>query len=103
MADKLQSEKVVVQAPMSFTGSAKRLWKITGNNPVQKALLAIPAIVLIVLAWMLILVWYLVFGLLLVPYRLLRRGSRKRKKQEKQHREVLEKIETTAREAQEDA
>ena len=103
MADKLQSEKVIVQAPMSFTGSAKRWWKITGSNPIQKVLLAIPAIILILLSWIFILGWYIFFGIFLIPYRLLRRGSRKRKKQEKQHREVLEKIETTAREAQEDA
>jgi len=34
--------------------------------------------------------WYLLFGLLLVPYRLIRRGSRKQKIQERQHQEILE-------------
>jgi hypothetical protein len=33
--------------------------------------------------------WYVIFGLLVVPYRLLRRGSRKRKKTAMQHREGL--------------
>ncbi len=97
MAEKLKSEKIVVQAPMSFVGSAKRWWKLAGSNPIQKAILAIPLIVLILLTWVVIVGWYLIFGILLVPYRLLRRGSRKRKKQEKQHREVLE---TIAKEAQ---
>ena len=96
MAKKLGSEKVVIQAPMSFTGSARRWWKITGSNPAQKVLLAVPAIILILFSWMFIIFWYVAFSIFLIPYRLLRRGSRKRKKQEKQHREVLEKIEEEA-------
>ena len=33
--------------------------------------------------------WYLLFGLFLVPYRLLRRGARKRKSEALRHREML--------------
>ena len=54
MAEKLKSEKVVVQAPRSFKGSAKRWWKITGSNPIQKVLLAIPALILILVSWVFI-------------------------------------------------
>ena len=92
MSKKLKSEKMVIQAPTSFIGSAKRLWKLTGNNPALKAVLALPVIALILLAWSFVLSWYLFFGIFLIPYRLLRRGNRKRKKREQQHREILEKI-----------
>jgi hypothetical protein len=47
----------------------------------------------IVMAWMTILCWYAMFGLLVVPYRLLRRGQRKRKREELRHRETLAALE----------
>ena len=37
------------------------------------------AIVLILMVWVLVTAWYLIWGLWLVPYRVLRRGARKRK------------------------
>jgi hypothetical protein len=88
--NKLASEKVVIAAPMSFAGSAQRIWKLTAvDNPVGKAALGVLAVMLIVVAWSVIVVWYCIFGLLVVPYRLIRRGSRKRKRQGLQHRELL--------------
>ena len=39
--------------------------------------------------WTLIVGWYLVFGIFLIPYRLLRRGARKRKAEALRHREML--------------
>ncbi len=36
-------------------------------------------IVLIVTVWMFVLVWYMTWGLWLVPYRIIRRGQRKQK------------------------
>lgn len=96
MSEKLASEKVVVSAPMSFAGSAQRIWKWTDvDNPVAKVGLAIVAVTAIAFAWCCIAVWYLIFGLLLVPYRLLRRGSRKRKKTALQHREVMAAVAAT--------
>lgn len=87
---KLASERVVVSAPMSFDGSARRLWKLTDQpNPWVKAALVVVALLLIASAWAFIAVWYLMFGLLMVPYRLLRRGSRKRKAAALRHREVM--------------
>jgi hypothetical protein len=55
--------------------------------------------VLLVIAawWALVAVWYVVFGLLLVPYRLLRRGARKRTKEALQHRQMPAAIEATDR------
>jgi uncharacterized membrane-anchored protein len=85
---KLDSDRVVVQAPMSFSGSTRRIWKMTGGAPAMKALIPV-ALVLVLLAWVLVACWYVVFGLLLVPYRLVRRGSRQRKRDSLRHQEVL--------------
>jgi hypothetical protein len=40
--------------------------------------------------WMAIVSWYVFFGILLVPYRLIRRGGRKRTLEQKRHEELLE-------------
>ena len=87
----LDSEKIIVSAPMSFTGAAKRAWKLTriGSGPWPKVGTVPLAIILIALWWVVICVWYVVFSLLLVPYRLIRRVSRKRKVEEQRHREQL--------------
>lgn len=75
---------------MSFHGSAVRIWRLTsGSEGVVKFALGTLAVTLILCAWTLVLCWYILFGLLLVPYRLIRRGSRKRKQQALQHREML--------------
>ena len=90
-ASKLASENVVVAAPLSFAGSAARIWKLTGvsANPAARIGLGSAAVLLIACAWFLVLCWYMTWGLLLVPYRLIRRGQRNRKRQALQHRELL--------------
>jgi len=95
-AAKLESEKVVVSAPLSYAGSAGRIWKLTGltENVPGRIALALAALILIVGAWCFVTVWYLVFGLLLVPYRLIRRGSRKHKREALQHREMMAAIQS---------
>ena len=56
MSRQLASEKVVVSAPPSFSGSAQRIWKITSvENPIAKFALALIAIPLIMGAWMFVL------------------------------------------------
>lgn len=88
-------EKVVISAPMSFAGSWQRskqwlwdgkpdAWKWSGGWLAIAALLSV--------WWPVNCAWYLVFGLLLVPYRLLRRGGRKRKREALMHKEMLEAI-----------
>lgn len=94
---KLKSEKVVISSPLSFSGSTKRLWRITDvDNPAVKALLSLVAAALILLAWVFVAFWYVliyvVFGILFIPYRLLRRSSRKQKQAKLRHREVLDAI-----------
>jgi hypothetical protein len=90
-AAKLQSEKVVVAAPVSYAGSAARIWKLTGvaAQPAARIGLGLVAVVLVVLAWTVVTGWYVLFGILLVPYRLIRRGQRKRKREALQHRETI--------------
>jgi len=80
---------------MSFIGSAARIWRVTsvGSLPIR-LLLSMLAILLIAVVWLFVCCWYLLFGLFMVPYRLVRRGSRKRKRERLQHREVLRAIES---------
>jgi len=87
--------RTVVAAPMSFSGSASRTLNVLWHDrhPGIKygiGLWAIPAI--LVVWWSAIVAWYVTFGLLLAPYRLLRRGSRKRKREARMHNETLKAI-----------
>ena len=92
---RLQSERVVISAPMSYSGSAARIWPISrmSENGAATAGLIALAIVVIGLAWVAVTAWYIgmyvVFGLLFIPYRLIRRGNRKRKMENLRHREQL--------------
>jgi hypothetical protein len=90
----LASEDVIINAPLSYAGSAQRIFRLRRRANTQQALVAVTTavIVLVVLSWVLITVWYLMWGILLVPYRLLRRGARKRKAEMMRHRELLEAI-----------
>jgi hypothetical protein len=90
-AAKLESEKVVISAPLSYAGSAARIWKLTGitDNMGGRIALGLAAIILILAACSVVTAWYLIFGLLLVPYRLVRRSSRKSKREALQHREMM--------------
>jgi hypothetical protein len=93
---KLESEKVVIAAPLSYAGSAARIWKLTGvvPNPWARVGLGVAAVLLICCAWVFVTGWYFFFGLLLVPYRVVRRGQRKHKREALQHRELLSAIES---------
>lgn len=89
---KLASEDVVVAAPMSFAGSTARIRNAVERVPSSpvKIWAVVPAAVLFLLAtWLVILSWYLFFGLWLVPYRLMRRGQRKRDVAMLRHREFM--------------
>lgn len=98
MSRQLASEKVVVSAPLSFSGSAQRIWKITNvENPIAKVTLATLAITLTIGAWMFVLCWYFVmyvlFGVFFFIFRLFTRSRRKNKRDRLRHREVLDAIE----------
>ena len=98
MSRQLASEKVVVSAPLSFSGSAQRIWKITNvENPIAKIALALTAITFIMGAWIFVLCWYFVmyvlFGVFFFIFRLFTRSRRKNKRDKLRHREVLDAIE----------
>lgn len=95
---RLASEDVIINAPMSYAGSAQRLLRLRrhGNSATAITLLTVLAIVLVLVAWAVVTVWYLTWGLWLVPYRLLRRGARKRKAEAMRHRELLGTIQGSA-------
>ena len=84
MNGRLNSERVVIEAPLSYTGSAKRLWRL-GPRWITPIL-----VVLIASVWIVVTCWYLFFGLWLVPYRLVRHSSRKQKRDALRHREMME-------------
>lgn len=95
MSNKLPSEKVIVSAPTSFSGSAARIWKITDtDNNLLKWLVLVPiGLVLVLMAWSFVAIWYFIifglFGIFVIPFRLLTRSGRNRKRNKLQHRELL--------------
>lgn len=82
----------MIQSPLSFAGSGARIWKLTRltSNGAGRVGLILVALVLLAIAWLFVAVWTIVFGILLIPYRLIRRGGRKRKRDDLRHREMLE-------------
>ena len=98
MSKKLASEKIIVSAPTSFSGSAQRIWKITNtsNLMLKWFVLAPIAICLIMGVWVLVFMWYIVifglFGIFVIPFRFLTRSGRYSKRSKLQHRELLEAI-----------
>jgi hypothetical protein len=89
----LGSEDVILDAPMSFTGATKRTLRFSNAHACQKwwsKTLAVTGLVLwFTLAYAAILCWYLIFGLLLVPYRLIRRSQRRDEQRRRQHAELM--------------
>lgn len=81
----MTSRDIVVAAPMSFTGSAQRIWRLSQSAAVRLFFL----LPLILLVWCIIVPWYACFGVFLIPYRLIRRGGRNRKLRQRQHEELV--------------
>lgn len=89
-----RSELMVVQSPFSMVGAFKRVANLRHRLPagwpvVARVLVTVPILLVAVVAGALGLVWTLIFGLLSLPWRLLRRGSRRRKVEHRRHQEVL--------------
>jgi hypothetical protein len=95
---RLASEDVIINAPMSYAGSAQRIWRLRrrANSEGTVVALTILAVVLVLLVWVLVTSWYVSWGLWLVPYRILRRGARKRKAEAIRHRELMGAIQGSA-------
>lgn len=64
----------MLAAPMSFTGSAQRLWKLARGhaNAWMSVAVLLGVLLLITLVWVIVLCWYAFIGLWLVPYRVIR-------------------------------
>lgn len=71
---------------MSFTGATKRVnqWLSSRWAFWTAGLIMLP------LWWSLIVCWYCIFGIFLVPYRMLRRHSREQKRQARQLDALIE-------------
>ena len=89
--DRLESERVVA-APMSLTGSTIRSWRAMGERGAawwSRTLWITGAVLALIIAWAVVLCWYAIFGIWLIPYRVARRHSRKRQVASLRHREML--------------
>lgn len=87
-----KSDQVILSAPMSYLGSASRIMKFWRFTILKLTF----GIMNVLLAWALVTAWYVVFGLWLVPYRLLRRSQRREKRDRMRHEETLRALQTRA-------
>ncbi len=92
----LGSERVVTSSPFTYSGSYRRIRNKVASvsNPAVKWVLAVPVAVLAVLAMWAVatVVWILSACLFFVsvPWKMMRRGSRKRRRDDLRHEELLE-------------
>jgi hypothetical protein len=95
---RLASEDIIISAPMSYAGSAQRIMRLRRGADAGAPLAAITvaAVVLVISAWVLVTAWYLIWGIWLIPYRLMRRSARKRKVEAMRHRELMGTIQGSA-------
>jgi hypothetical protein len=83
VATRSRSDSIVIAAPLSFVGSAQRIWRLTDRRrPLVKAAMTVASLILIVVAWAVVLGWYLIVGFLVIPYRMVRREERRRQRDE---------------------
>jgi hypothetical protein len=84
------SDKIVIESPMSFAGSRKRILNWSDNTWVRWLLLSW----VIAVAWMFVGIWYMGFawwlGWLIFPFRIIRRGQRRDKLAKAQHQEMMD-------------
>ncbi len=87
------SSQIVLAAPMSFTGVTQRTMNyVRANkqtNKVMRVVFPVLVAAFLATAYCAIGCWYFTFGLLLVPFRLVRRSSRKSKRGAAQHSELM--------------
>ena len=95
---RLASEDVIISAPMSYAGSAQRILRLRRRADSDVSLVALTVTAVAAGRARVGDGHHLVphLGLLLVPYRLLRRGARKRKMEALRHRELLGTIQGSA-------
>jgi len=97
MSDKRQ----IVSAPMSLNGAYLRTLNLAWFDKPSWFQLAVGwwlVASILFFWWSAIAVWYVLFGILLVPYRLIRRGGRKRKIADRRHKELIQALKTSSAE-----
>ena len=98
-----KSNKIVIEAPMSFSGSLQRLnnW-FWIDQPIWLMLTVswwlMPT--LWIFWWALIIPWYLIFGIWLIPYRAARQDQRRRRKEHLERQEYYQEIRAFTREVE---
>ena len=94
--ERLPPEQVIMESPLSFTGSAKRIIPaVYGKMPRRLWAVHVAPVVVVLLisvVWVGVLFWYLVWGVFLIPFRLFRRLQLKSEVDELRHRELLDAI-----------
>lgn len=90
----LPSEQVILSAPMSFAGSTRRLWRSWHPRSLaargwKRAGIRTLFVTLLVLWWAAIVCWYSIFGLFVVPYRIIRRVQRHGEMTRLRHAEMI--------------
>ena len=92
--ERLPSEQVIMESPLSFEGSAKRIIPaVYGGMPKRRwAVPVAPVVVVLVISvtWIGVMLWYVVWGVILIPFRLFRRLQLKQEVDELRHRELLD-------------
>jgi len=94
---KMSDKRQVVSAPMSLNGSYLRTVNLLWFDKSVLFRAAVGwwlAASILFFWWGAVVVWYVLFGLLLVPYRLIRRGGRNRKIAERRHQELIQALKT---------
>lgn len=93
-----KSEDVIINSAISFAGAAQRIMRLRRNHTGPTLwLITCATVTLVAVAWLLVAAWYViafgVFAIVTIPYRLLRRGARKRKAEALRHRELMDALE----------
>lgn len=85
-----KSESIIIESPTSFTGATKRIWRVSDSTAYRlvAAFLILPTVYVFIIFWYVII--FGLFGIFVIPFRLLTRSNRKQKKADAQHRELLE-------------
>lgn len=92
MSEKLASEQVIVPSAGSFSGSAQRVWRAFGKLPGPTWLSGLFAMVFVLIAWGMLIVCWVTFGIFMIPAKIAGRSRAKRKRDALRHRELLERV-----------
>ncbi len=94
--ERLPSEQVIMESPLNFMGSARRIIPAVYRGMPKRrwAVPLAPVVVVLVISvtWIYVLLWYVVWNVFLIPFRLFRRLQLKSEVDELRHRELLDAI-----------